>query len=89
MILQEALKLRITELMKSHNIKTIHELSLLAGIPYATINDFFTGRVQLLKIDKLVFICDVLHLQLKDFFNSSLFVDVECTEVDNEFNKKK
>jgi len=82
MLLSDAVKSRITELMKNNNIKNIHELALLAGVPYATINDFFRGRTDLLKLDKLVFICEAFHIELTDFFDSSYFKEVECIEND-------
>lgn len=78
MLLSDAIKYRTTELMKLNNISNIHELALIAGISYSTINDFFRGRTVLFKLDKIVHLCEALNIQLKDFFDSPLFNDVEC-----------
>lgn len=80
MLLSEALRLRILELMKKNKINNSHELSLIAGISYSTLNDFFRNRTSSVGISKLVHICDALNINLSDFFNSNLFNNIECDD---------
>ena len=68
MLLSQALKKRILELMKENKINSQHELSLKAGLSYATINDFFRGRTNSLGINKLVHICEAFDIDLSVFF---------------------
>jgi len=81
MLISEAIKSRISELMNLNEIDSLHELALLAGIPYASIYDFFHDRTELIKIDKLVHICNAFHIDLKDFFDSPFFKDVTCKDI--------
>jgi len=78
MLLSDAIKARINELMKLYHIPNIHQLALEAGVPYATLNDFFRDRTGVLKLDKIVHICEAVGIELKDFFDSPLFKDVIC-----------
>lgn len=80
MKLSNAIKSRLYELMELNHIDSIHELALLAGIPYASLNDFFKDRTGLPRIDKIVHICEALNMDLPDFFNSNLFKNIECDD---------
>lgn len=80
MQLSDAIKHRINELMKFNNIYTIHELTLLAGIPYSSVNDFFQGRTALLRLDKLVLISEAMNIDLCEFFNSPIFKNIEIDD---------
>lgn len=81
MQLPDAIKLRIKKLLKEHNISS-YLLSMLAGIPPSTLNDFFRGKVVLLRIDNIMHICEGLNMELKDFFDDPIFKNVE-------FDRKK
>lgn len=80
MLLSKALRARILELMKEKHIKSQHELSLKAGVSYATINDFFRNRTSSLGISKLVHICEAFNIDLSEFFKSPLFKNIECDD---------
>jgi DNA-binding Xre family transcriptional regulator len=55
---------------------------MLAGIPPSTLNDFFRGKVVLLRLDNIMHICEGLNMELKDFFDDPVFKNVE-------FDRKK
>lgn len=80
MLLSKAMRLRILELMKKNNINNTHELSLIAGISYSTLNDFFRNRTSSMGINKLVHICEAFDIDLSDFFKSNLFKNIECDD---------
>lgn len=80
MKLADAIKTRINELMAINNISTIHQLAILAGVPYASLNDFFKNRTDLLRLDKLVHISEAMNIDLIEFFNSPIFKDIECDD---------
>ena len=76
MQLSEAIRKRILELMKENNIKTINAVTNLAGISN-TLNDFMLGKVELLKVDTLLHICEAFNIELYEFFRNPLFKDVQ------------
>lgn len=80
MLLSEAIRLRILELMKKNKINNPHELSLIAGISYATLNDFFRKRTNSVGVSKLVHICEALNIDLSEFFSSNLFKNIICDD---------
>jgi len=81
MQLPDAIKFRIKKLLKEHNISS-YSLSMLAGIPPSTLNDFFRGKVVLLRLDNIMHICEGFNMELKDFFDDPVFKNVE-------FDRKK
>jgi len=76
MLLSDAIRKRIEELMKSNGLKYVNSLSNLAGISNS-LNDFMNGKTELPKIDTILHICEGFEIQLVDFFNSPLFEDVQ------------
>lgn len=76
MLLSDAIRKRIEELMKLNGIKYVNSLSNLAGISNS-LNDFMNGKTELPKIDTILHICEGFEIQLVDFFNSPLFQDVQ------------
>ena len=76
MQLSEAIRKRILELMKENNIKTINAVTNLAGISN-TLNDFMLGKLELLKLDTLLHICEAFNIELYEFFHNPLFKDVQ------------
>ena len=99
MIISEAIKLRIKELLKQNNISA-YKLSYSSGISASILSDCLRGKVKeptissiILRgkvkeptISSIIHICEGLEIQLKDFFDSPLFLDVEAYER-NEKNK--
>lgn len=80
MKLPDAIKERITELIVLNNIESIYQLAMLAGIPYASLNDFFKERTGLLRIDKIVLISQAMNIDLCEFFNSKVFKNIEIDD---------
>ena len=85
MIISEAIKLRIDELLKANQI-TAYRLSYLAGMSSSIISDCKRGKVKEPTISSIIHICEGLDIQLKDFFDSPLFTDVEAID---RFEKSK
>lgn len=76
MLLREAIIYRIKKLLTEYDISE-YALSMQAGIPPSTLNDFFRGKVALLRIDNLLHICEGFDIELKEFFDDPVFKDVE------------
>lgn len=79
MYLSEAIKLRIKNLIKNKNL-TGNQLALDAGIARSTINKFLRGQSKTIKIETITLICQALNISLKDFFNDSLFDNVDIND---------
>ena len=52
----------------------------------SNISDCLRGKVKEPTISSIIHICEGLNIQLKDFFNSPLFLDVEAFD---RFDKSK
>lgn len=79
MILSDAIRLRIEQLLKENNL-TAYRLSYLAGISTSIISDCKRGKVKEPTVSSIVHICEGLNMQLKDFFDSPYFQDVEALD---------
>ena len=77
MIISEAVKLRIAELLKQNHL-TAYKLSYQAGMSASIISDCMRGKVKEPTISSIIHICEGLDMQLKDFFDSPYFQDVEA-----------
>lgn len=79
MILSEAINLRINQLLRENNL-TAYKLSYRAGISNSIISDCKRGKVKEPTISSIIHICEGLNIQLKDFFDSPYFTDVEAID---------
>ena len=79
MLLSDAINLRISELLKEHNL-TAYKLSYRAGISNSIISDCKRGKVKEPTISSIIHICEGLNIELKDFFDSPYFKDVEAID---------
>ena len=79
MLLSDAINLRISELLKEHNL-TAYKLSYRAGISNSIISDCKRGKVKEPTISSIIHICEGLKIELKDFFDSPYFKDVEAID---------
>ncbi len=79
MLLSEAINLRINELLKENNL-TVYKLSYRAGISNSIISDCKRGKVKEPTISSIIHICEGFDIELKDFFDSPYFKDVEAIE---------
>ncbi|MBO5478132.1 MAG: helix-turn-helix transcriptional regulator [Clostridia bacterium] len=85
MILSDAINLRINELLEQHNL-TAYKLSYRAGISNSIISDCKRGKVKEPTISSIIHICEGFNIELKDFFDSKYFKDVEAID---RFEKKE
>lgn len=79
MLLSDAIKLRLTELLKEYDL-TAYKLSYRAGISNSIISDCKRGKVKEPTISSIIHICEGLNIELKDFFDSPYFKDVEAID---------
>ena len=70
-----AVRARIIELCKERKI-TINKLGTICGITQSTLKNIISGRngATVITIKK---ICDGLEIDINEFFNSDLFIDLE------------
>lgn len=79
MTLSEAINLRISELLEEHNL-TVYKLSYRAGISNSIISDCKRGKVKEPTLSSIIHICEGFNIELKDFFDSPHFKDVEAND---------
>ena len=79
MLLSDAINLRINELLKKNNL-TVYKLSYRAGISNSIISDCKRGKVKEPTLSSIIHICEGLGIELKDFFDSPYFKDVEAID---------
>lgn len=77
MNLSDAILKRILFLMKENKI-SLYALSMNAGVPYSTLNDFINRKTQTIRLETLLHICEGLNISLGEFFSNKIFNDVEA-----------
>ena len=87
MLLPEAIKLRIIELLDTNNLSA-YKLSYKGGISPSNISDVLRGKVSEPTISTILHICEGANITLKDFFDSKLFDEVEAVDRDKRDLKK-
>ena len=80
MLLNEAIKLRLENLMKEKEINSKYEISCNAGLNPSLLNDFFRNRTLYPRIDTLYLICEGMNITLEEFFKDPMF-NIENIEV--------
>lgn len=75
MFLSFAVRQRIINLVKAKHMN-LTDLSKIADLSYSTLMNFMTGKGNTITVKTLFSICIGLNMELKDFFDSPLFVDV-------------
>ena len=88
MLLPEAIKLRIIELLDTNNLSA-YKLSYKGGISPSNISDVLRGKVAEPTISTILHICEGADITLKDFFDSKLFDEVEAVERNKKDLKKE
>lgn len=83
MLLNEAIKIRLENLMKEKNKSSRYELSCDAGLNPSSLNDFYRNKISYPRIDTLYLICESLGITLEEFFKDSIF-DIENIEVEKD-----
>ena len=76
MTIGEAVKSRILELSIERNI-SINKMSMMSGITQSTLNNIVSGKNSSTTISTIKKICDGLGISILDFFNSSVFSNLE------------
>lgn len=76
MYLSEAIKLRIVELCNIYNLN-VNSLSNKAGINPSTIRSILKSKCNTPNTQTIYYICLALDMDLKDFFNSKLFSNLD------------
>lgn len=71
-----AVRLRIIELCKEHNI-TVNMLATKSGITQSTLNNIISGRNHSTTVSTVQKICDGLDIGIVDFFSSPIFEQID------------
>ena len=79
MDLSEAIRIRICDLIEERSL-TVSQLCTLSGISRSTLSKILSGKRKYIRLDILEFICEALNIELKDFFDSPLFKNVEVKD---------
>ena len=79
MYLSDAMRIRIKNLIDENNINA-NKLALTAGINRSNINRFLRGQNKSITIESITLICQALNITLKDFFDDSLFKNVDIND---------
>ena len=76
MQLSDAVRKRIKNLLKEKNMNA-WRLYKATGVPPSTLSYFLSGKRELIGLKTLLHVCEGFNIELKEFFNDSLFDDVE------------
>ncbi len=76
MTIGEAVRKRIIELTEKNNI-TINKLATISGITQSTLNNITSGRNNSATVSTIKKVCDGLEMDIRDFFDSPLFDNLE------------
>lgn len=77
--LSQAVRIRINNLIDERNLN-VSKLSTLAGISRSTLSKFLAGKRKIIRLDMIEYICEALNMKLKDFFNDSIFDNIEIED---------
>lgn len=75
--LENAIRNRIYNLAKERNI-TINKVSTLSGLPHTTLLSFMNNDTHDPRISTLLHLCEAFNITLNEFFNDSLFDEVQA-----------
>ena len=76
MDLQEAVKQKILKVCRERDI-SLNKLATLSGVRQSTINNLIDGTSKTPTLLTVLRICLGLGIQLKDFFDDELFIDLD------------
>lgn len=79
MLLPEAIKLGIIELLDKNNMSA-YKLSYKGGFSPSNISNVLIGKITEPTVTTILHICKGANISLKDFFDSKLFDEVEAVE---------
>ncbi len=75
MQLNQAVSLRLKELLKEHNM-TQYQLFVKSGVPKSTLNNVISCSYDSVKLRILHELCQGFGISISEFFNSPLFEEV-------------
>ena len=76
MMIGIAVQKRILELCEEKGI-TVNKLANMSGVTQSTLNNIISGRNNSTTISTIKKICDGLDIEIKEFFDSEVFDDLE------------
>lgn len=76
MMIGTAVQKRILELCAEKSI-TVNKLATMSGITQSTLNNIMSGRNNSTTISTIKKICDGIDINIRDFFDSKIFDDLE------------
>ena len=76
MTIGEASRKRILDLCNERNI-TVNKLAIISGVTQSTLNNIVSGRNNSVTVSTLKKLCDGLEITIIDFFNDSVFLNLE------------
>ena len=76
MYIGEAVKKRIIELCNERKI-TLNKLATMSGLTQSTVNNITGGRNKSATVSTIKKICDGLDIDIREFFSSPLFDNLE------------
>lgn len=84
MLLSDAIRIRINYFMNRKGFSSCWDLYKSSGLPRSTINALLSSeRNALPRLSTLLHICEGLDTNFVEFFNDSIFLDVEDFSEDN------
>ena len=87
MELSTAIRQRIANLLKHHNMK-LNTLATNAGIPQSTLSSFMQGDSNDPQISTLLHVCEGFDLSLSEFFDDPLFYEVISEKEEKDVSLK-
>lgn len=79
MLLPNAIRLRITTLLKENDLSA-YKLAYKSGISPSNISDVLREKVSESTLSTILHICEGLNITLIDFFDNEIFQNVEAVE---------
>ena len=76
MKISEAIKERILNICDEKNI-SINKLAIMSGLTQSTLQSIISGKSQNPKLLTIVRICESLEIDLQDFFDDSIFKNID------------
>lgn len=76
MLLSEAIRKRINNLLKQNNMNQ-WKLYKSSGVPSSTLSYFMSGKREFITLKTLQHICEGLNITIRQFFDDPIFDNVE------------
>lgn len=80
MTILEAVTQRLIELMREKNL-TMNALAQISAVPPSTVKNIFYGRSKNPGIVTIKLLCDGMGITVTEFFNTSVFRELELEEI--------